>query len=271
MLTLAHRADGTLLVRTQTVNEPEINQRASKAEPAKASPLRRFLPILLLACAMAVFFGLGAHRHVQFETLVKHHAALVDWVAAHPVLSILAYIGGYAACVAVSVPGGVYLTIFGGFLFGTVKGTLFAAIGATIGATAVFLAAKTALGDSLRKRAGPTVRRMEDGFRSNAFGYLLALRLIPLFPFWLVNLVPAFLGVRLGTYLAATAIGILPATLVFASIGNGIAAVLAEGGMPDREFVHKPEIFLPLLGLAALALLPGLYKRLRDRRQKRNA
>ncbi|HEX7006901.1 MAG TPA: VTT domain-containing protein, partial [Alphaproteobacteria bacterium] len=145
-------------------------------------------------------------------------------------------------------------------------GTVFAVIGATAGATVLFLAARTALGETLRARAGPALKRMEDGFRRNGLSYLLVLRLVPIFPFWLVNLVPAFLNVPLRVYLLGTFVGIIPGTAVFAGVGNGLGALLAECRMPDLGVVFRPEILLPLLALAALALVPVLYRRWQARR-----
>ena len=173
----------------------------------------------------------------------------------------------YAAVVALSVPGGAILTIAGGFLFGIVPGALYVLVGATAGATIVFLIARTALGDALRARAGPRIRRMEEGFRRDALSYLLVLRLIPLFPFWLVNIVPAFLGVPLSTYVLGTFVGIIPGSLVFASVGNGLGAVFDAGGTPDLGVIFEPAVLLPIVGLAVLALLPVAYRKLRPRRE----
>jgi uncharacterized membrane protein YdjX (TVP38/TMEM64 family) len=133
----------------------------------------------------------------------------------------------------------------------------------------VFLAARTALGDFLRAKAGSGLRRMEDGFRQNAFSYLLVLRLVPIFPFWLVNLVPAFCGVSLRTYALATLIGIVPGSFVFSSVGNGLGALLDRGETPDLMIVFQWEILLPILGLALLALLPILVRKLQARRASR--
>jgi uncharacterized membrane protein YdjX (TVP38/TMEM64 family) len=141
-------------------------------------------------------------------------------------------------------------------------------VGATVGATIVFLIARTALGDALRARAGPRVRRMEEGFRSDALSYLLVLRLIPIFPFWLVNIVPAFLGVALRTYVLGTFIGIIPGSFVYASVGNGLGAVFEAGGTPDLGIVFQPAILLPIVGLAVLALLPVGYRRYKARRKE---
>jgi uncharacterized membrane protein YdjX (TVP38/TMEM64 family) len=124
----------------------------------------------------------------------------------------------------------------------------------------VFIAARYALGDYLRNKAGPTVRKLEGGFRKNALSYLLFLRLTPVVPFWLVNLVPAFLGVRLSTFIIGTFFGIIPLTAVFASVGNGLGAVIDAGRKPDLSIVFDPAIVGPIFGLAMIALLPAAYK-----------
>jgi uncharacterized membrane protein YdjX (TVP38/TMEM64 family) len=139
-------------------------------------------------------------------------------------------------------------------------------VGATLVATAVFLAARTAFADVLRAKAGPTLQKMEAGFRENALSYLLVLRLVPLFPFFLVNLAPAFLGVPLRTYVAATFFGIIPGTVVYSSVGAGLGTILEQGGAPDKSIIWRLEVIGPLLGLAALALLPVLYKRMKAKR-----
>jgi len=230
-----------------------------------ASPLLRWLPLGCLVAGLAAFFAFGLDEYVNFDTLARHRADLLRWVEAHGVLAPLVYIGGYILAIAFSLPGGVLLTLTGGFLFGPVFGALFAIVGATGGATAVFLAAKTALGDRLRARAGTALQRMQDGFRRDAFSYLLVLRLVPLFPFFLVNIVPAFAGVPTRTYVLATFIGIIPGTFVFASVGNGLGAVFDSGQTPDLGVLAKPQILLPLIGLALLALIPVVYRRWKGR------
>ncbi|MFZ2467986.1 MAG: VTT domain-containing protein, partial [Parvibaculum sedimenti] len=136
-------------------------------------------------------------------------------------------------------------------------------VAATAGATVLFIAAKSALGDLLRAKAGSAVARMEEGFRANAFSYLLFLRLVPAFPFWLVNLAPAFLGVRLSTFVGATFIGIVPGTFVFASLGAGLGAVFERGEEPNLGLIFEPRVILPILALALLSLVPALYRRFR--------
>jgi uncharacterized membrane protein YdjX (TVP38/TMEM64 family) len=235
--------------------------------PAKSasSPIRRFAPLVILLAAIVAFFALGLHKYLSFETLRQNREILLDFVGRHPWLAPLLFMAVYAAVVALSVPGGAILTIAGGFLFGIPAGTLYVVVAATLGATIVFLIARTALGDLLRARAGPRMRRMEQGFHENAFSYLLVLRLIPLFPFWLVNIVPAFLGVGLGTYVIATFIGIIPGGFVYASVGNGLGAVFDRGGTPDLGIIFEPAIIVPILGLAVLALLPIAYRKFRTR------
>jgi uncharacterized membrane protein YdjX (TVP38/TMEM64 family) len=140
-------------------------------------------------------------------------------------------------------------------------------IGATCGATALFLAARTALGDYLRARAGSTIKRMEEGFRQNALSYLLVLRLIPLFPFFLVNLVPAFLGVSLPVYVVGTFFGIIPGTFVFALIGAGLGSVFDSMQEFSLQGALTPQVIVALVGLAILSLIPVAYKYWKSRNQ----
>lgn len=233
--------------------------------PSGPSPLRRLLPLAVLAAGFAAFFALGLHRTLTLSELAARRADLAAFVDAQGGLAALAYVGVYALVIAFSVPGGTVLTLAGGFLFGTAWGTAYAVAGATLGAVAVFLAARSALGGALRRKATPWIGRLEAGFRANAFSYMLFLRLVPLFPFWLVNLVPAFLGVPLRVYALATLIGIVPGALVYASVGNGLGAVLDAGGTPDLGLIFSADVLPPLLGLAALALLPVAVKAWRRR------
>lgn len=226
---------------------------------------RRWLPLALLVAALLGVYASGLHRHLSLATLQTQRDALQAFVAVHPLAAPLAYVLAYAAAVALSLPGALFLTLAGGFLFGPWLGGLLAVLGATAGAVLVFLIARTAVGSSLRRRAGPWLQRMEAGFQADAFHYLLVLRLIPLFPFWLVNLVPALLGVPVRTFALATFLGIIPATFVYASVGNGLGAILDRGQEPDLKLVLEPQVLLPLLGLAALALLPVLYRRWKGR------
>jgi uncharacterized membrane protein YdjX (TVP38/TMEM64 family) len=206
--------------------------------------------VALLLAARAS--GLG--ELLSLDTLARHRGALSDFVAANFVVAALAYVGVYVAAVAFSVPGAVFLTLAGGFLFGAVSGTLLTVLGATVGATLIFLFARRVFGADALDRMGPKARALGEGIRRNAASYLLVLRLVPLFPFFLVNLVPAFVGVKLATYVATTAIGILPGTAVFSLAGAGLGEVLALGGDFDVRAVLTPEILGALIGLAVLSL-----------------
>ena len=180
--------------------------------------------VAALAYQLARLIGPPA---LEFETLVHHHAVLQDFIARNAAAAVAGYVALYIAVVALSLPGGAVLTITGGVLFGVVIGGAAASVGATIGAICIFLIARSAVGEQLARRAGPLAERLAEEFRADAFSYLLFLRLVPLFPFWLVNLVPALCGVRLATFAAATAIGILPATFAFAFVGAGLDSVIA--------------------------------------------
>lgn len=226
----------------------------------------RLAPIAVLFAGLVAFFILDGHRYLTFEQLQAHHGRISAWIHARGVLGPVIYVALYSLVVAFSLPGGLVMTLLGGLLFGTWLGAALTVIGATLGATAVFLAARTAFGDVLRAKAGPMLQKMEAGFRENALSYLLVLRLVPLFPFFIVNLAPAFLGVPLSTYVAATFFGIIPGTVVYSSVGAGLGAVLQRGEAPDHAVIWKPEIICPLLGLAALALLPVVYKRMKAKR-----
>ena len=235
------------------------------APPAK-SPIRRFFPLALLVAGFALFFALGLEHQLSLAALKAHRAMLESWVMAHPILAALAFAALYALVVACSVPVGAPMTLAGGFLFGPWEGGSLVVIGATLGATAIFLAARTALADFIQARVGPRIRAMEDGFRKNAFSYLMVLRLVPVFPFFLVNLAAGLLGVPLGTYVVATFVGIIPGTFVYAGLGNGLGQIFDSGATPDLGLIFKPAVLLPLLGLALLSLLPILWRRYAARR-----
>jgi len=172
--------------------------------------------------------------------------------------------------VAFSIPVALPLTLVGGAIFGWPAAVLVIAA-ATMGAGVVFMAARTAFGQILRKRAGPFLSQLEAGFARNAFTYLLALRLIPVAPFWVVNIVPALTRMPFGSFLLATLIGITPGTVVFISIGRGFDHILSQGQTPDLAVLTSPPILLPLAGLGVLALLPALYRHIVQRRKGTNS
>ncbi len=223
--------------------------------------LRRLLPLVLIVAGLATFLGLGLQHYLSFDALRDNREYLLELVAQNLLSCLIGYICFYILVVAVSAPGGAALTLAGGFFFGTWVGGLATVIGASLGATILFLAARTAFSDFLKKRAGPSMARFEDGFRRDAFSYLLVLRLVPIFPFFLVNLAPALFGVSLRIFFITTFFGIMPGTFVFASVGNGLGAVFDAGQMPDLRIILTPAVLGPLLGLAFLSLIPVIYRR----------
>ena len=247
------------LAKNDVMTEPE------KQAASGGFSFARVLPAIVIVGGLLLALSQGWHHYLSFDALRDNREWLLSQVENQKLLTALAFIGLYTVVAAFSIPGGSALTIGGGFLFGTVFGSFYVLVGATLGATALFLAARTALGDILRAKAGPALQKMEAGFKENELNYLLVLRLIPIFPFWLVNLVPAFLGVSLRNYMIGTFFGIIPGTVVFASIGNGLGAIFDAGETPDLSVITKPQIILPIVGLIALSLVPVIYKKMKAR------
>jgi uncharacterized membrane protein YdjX (TVP38/TMEM64 family) len=213
--------------------------------------------VWLGAAAIAVILGLrvtGLDSFLSLDALAQHREALSAFVARNLLLAAIGYVALYAVAVALSIPGAVVLTLAGGFLFGALVGTLLPVVGATAGATVVFLFARAVFGENALERLGPKAQGLARGIRRNAASYLLVLRLVPLFPFFLVNLVPAFAGISLSVYVVTTFIGILPGTAVFSLTGAGLGSILDAGGTLDLRSVLRPEMLAALFGLAALSL-----------------
>lgn len=242
----------------------------------------RYLPLLALAAGMGAVFATGAHRYLSLEALLSHRERLQGFVAAHHAAALGLYVAVYVAAVALSVPGAVFLTILGGFLFGWLVGGAAAALSAATGAVVVFLIASTSVGDVLLRKAGPRLQGLAQGFQDDAFSYLLFLRVMPVFPFWLTNLAPALFGVRLRTFALATLIGVIPGTLAFATAGAGLDSVvaaqsaarnacLAAGGQDcgldlGLRSILTPKLLAALGALGLLSLVPVVLKRFRGTR-----
>jgi uncharacterized membrane protein YdjX (TVP38/TMEM64 family) len=251
------------------------DDRLNNAAMAEPSPHQRFsvwrlIPLGLLLVAATAFMLGGGRQYLTFAQLAEHRVLLSDLVMRHGVLAAIWFVLGYAGLTALSVPGAMLMTLASGLLFGCWLGALYALIGATLGASAVFLAARAGLA-GLAERAGPRVQRLQTGFREDALSYLLCLRLMPIFPFWLVNLVAGASGMSLPVYVVATFFGMIPGALVYAGIGNGVGDLIATGQHPDHYVIFRPAVLLPLIGLAALSLLPVAYKRWQMRRQREPA
>ncbi len=222
--------------------------------------VKRWLPLAVLLVCLGLFFYFGLNRYLSFEALKEHRQELVAWTSANFTLAALSFAAIYIISIAVSIPGATFLTLAGGFLFGIVWGSTLVVVSATIGATIIFLAVRTALAQWIAERASGWVEKMRRGFQDGAFQYLLVLRFVPLFPFWVVNIVPGLLGVRTSTYVLATFIGIIPGSIVYVMLGSGLGYVFDQDQTPNLGIIFEPKILLPLLALGVLSLLPLLYK-----------
>jgi uncharacterized membrane protein YdjX (TVP38/TMEM64 family) len=239
-------------------------EHGSDSVPVKAKSWLRFLPIAALAAGAVLAYFL-AGDYLSLETVSENREALVGWRDRNLLTASVAYVAIYIVAVAFSVPGAIWLTMAGGFLFGTVLAAGLTVISATIGATLIFLAARSSLGAVLHERAGPWLKRIDDEVARGEISFLLVMRLIPIIPFFIANLAPAFVNVRLGNFIWTTLVGIAPATAVVSSVGAGLGEVLDQGGEPDIGVIFAPHILLPLLGLAVLAALPVVLRKLRGR------
>lgn len=233
--------------------------------------LKRYLPLAILVIGVIAVFASGVTRHLNLEALQANEAALRAGVADNLILALAAFVAIYAVSTALSVPGAVILTLAGGYLFGTWLGGAATVVGATLGAVAVFYAVRTSLGAALRDRAeasGGRLKAIIDGVEAGAFGYILTLRLIPLAPFWMVNVAAALAHAPLRAYALATLIGIMPATFIYSGIGAGVGELLARDEAPDLGVIFQPAIFLPLVALGLLSLGATIFQRLRARSGK---
>jgi len=223
---------------------------------------KRLLPLFVLGAGFFTFFWFGLDSYLSFQALKDNKDLLSQWRDENYFLAALSFVGAYGALSGFSVPVGLWMTLAGGFMFGTLAGGFLSLFGASIGATAIFLAARYAFSDALKKKCGAAIAKMEAGFKENQLSYMLLLRLVPLFPFWLVNLVPAFLDVSPRTYVIGTLFGMMPGALVYASVGNGLSTVFESGAEPDLGIIFSPDILVPIIGLAALAFIPVIYKKI---------
>jgi uncharacterized membrane protein YdjX (TVP38/TMEM64 family) len=243
--------------------------------------VRRWLPLVAIAGLMVLVFAMGWHKLLSFKTLGLNYAFLRSFISDNLALALLAYVALYIAVVALSLPGGLILTLAGGLLFGWKIGAPATVVGATIGATLLYLIVRTSLGEGLAAKAGPWVSKLQAGFQENALSYLLFLRLVPAFPFFIVNIVPALLAVPLSTYVLGTVIGIIPATTAFSVLGAGLGSAVeaqnvsylacrarssadAVDSCPytiDTGSLITNELIAAFVLLGVVALIPVAYKK----------
>lgn len=229
----------------------------------------RLLPAGIVVVGLVLGYAFGLHEYLSLEFLAQSREALAAQVAAHPILAPAAFFVAYTLAVAFSFPAASVLSIFGGFLFGWVLGSLLVAFAATIGASAIFLVARSAFGDALRRRVGARAQQFAKGLEDNAFSYLLILRLAPVFPFFVVNIAPALFDVRLRSFVAATFIGILPGVFAYTYLGQGLDGVLERAAQADQApslgDIVTLNITLAFAALALVAALPLVIRHLRGR------
>jgi uncharacterized membrane protein YdjX (TVP38/TMEM64 family) len=205
---------------------------------------------------------MGFDSYLSFEALRDNRERMTDWYHDHHLMTVFLFISTYTLVVTLSLPGAIWMTLAGGFIFGPLQASLYVVISATLGASFVFVLARFCFVSFFKAKTVKTIGKMEAGFKSNALSYLLFLRLVPVFPFWLVNLVPAFLGVPLRTFIIGTALGIIPGTSVFCWVGSGLGVVLDAGDTLDPlEIFLRPEIISPIVGLGFISLIPISYNK----------
>ncbi len=225
--------------------------------PSASKPWLKLVILAVLIGGLVAFFALGGQRYVNLDTLKTHRDQLLQFTNQHYVAMLAIAFAAYAASTALSLPIGLILSLTCGFLFGRWVGTLVIVGGATLGACLVFLAARYLFADAARSKMGPLAAKINQGFTQDAFNYLLFLRLVPLFPFWLVNLAPAFTSVSLRTYALATFLGIIPGSFVFANLGQSLAAISSTKDLISLEIIGA----FALLGV--FALIPVALKKWR--------
>ena len=239
------------------------------------SQLKRWAPLAVVLVIIGFGWFKGWHEYFTLSHLIAHREYLGMLVADNMVPAALGFVAIYAILVGISFPGASYLTISGGLLFGGVFGGLLSVVGATIGSVIIFLVARSSFGDFLEARAGPFINRMVDGFNKDAFQYLLTIRLTPVFPFWVVNIVPALLNMKLVPYAVATFLGIIPGGIAYAYIGAGLDSIIeaqqlanpgcAEAGTCsiDPKALITLEILIAMGALAVISILPLVIRKLR--------
>ena len=232
---------------------PEPGQETSRGHGGKIAIVAAIVVVIV------AFFALDGQRYLSLEAVKANRDALLAFAEAHFVLALALAFVAYAGAVAFSLPGGLVLSLAMGFIFGKWVGSAIVVLAATLGATILFLAARYIFADAARKRLGSIGTRINEGFTENAFSYMLFLRLVPAFPFFLVNLAPAFTSIPLRTYVLATFLGIIPGTFVFVNLGQTLGRIDSLAGLASRETLAA----FALLGLFALA--PVAWKKWRAR------
>ena len=220
----------------------------------------RFIPLLLVLLVLWGVFYFDLYHYTTFATIKQYQATWFEWLRLHYVLSVLLFMLCYMVVVVLMIPAAAMLTMLGGYLFGFFYGAIYVLVAATMGSCCSFLMVQYALGSWLAEKHGTWVVRMQHGFQKNALSYLLFLRLVPLIPFPVVNVVPGILNIKKSTFFIGTFFGMMPGVCVYVMLGHGLGDAFTQGQAPDLSLALSPTIFFPLLALGLLSLLPLLYK-----------
>lgn len=249
--------------RSLQASDPDLIAPALRGRKA----VWRLVPIAVILVGLVVGYAFGLHDHLSLNSLAAQRQDLKAYVAENAVQSAIIFTAAYILAIAFAFPAASILTIFGGFLFGWMLGGALVAISATIGASILFMATRSAFGSFLRHRAGGSVKRFADGFRENAFAYLVALRLAPVFPFFAINIAAALFDISLVRFMAATFVGILPATFAYAYLGQGVDSILVAAQKAGHQVRFSDlvtrDVKFALAALAFVALVPVIVKQLR--------
>jgi uncharacterized membrane protein YdjX (TVP38/TMEM64 family) len=248
----------------------------TEKRPSARGVVRRWLPLIVIVGLMAAAYLVGLHKYLSLQTIGENYGQMQAFIGDNFLVSIALYALIYIAVIALSLPGGLIMTLTGGLLFGAALGASVTVMAATIGATIIFLVAKTSFGEALAAKAGPWLGKLRGGFQENAMSYMLFLRLVPAFPFVVVNLAPAFLGVATRTYVVGTLVGIIPGTVAYSLVGASLgapleaenkrfAACVAANGAEsctysiDLKQLVSTELIFAGVALGVVALIPVAY------------
>jgi uncharacterized membrane protein YdjX (TVP38/TMEM64 family) len=233
--------------------------RSTRTRGLKKIIIRIAILAGIVGVLVAVYSFTPLKEWINPARLFENRDNLIETVKDHLLLSALVFIGAYIVVVALSIPGATILTILGGFFFGPIVGTLFVNAGATIGAFLIFLAARYFLGEAIQEKYRDKLARFNKEIEENGKNYMLTLRLIPIFPFFLINLLSGFTIIPAVTFLWTTALGIIPGSFVYSYIGFA-GANLDSGG------VFQPAVLMAFLLLALLSVVPVIVKKVRASR-----
>ena len=225
------------------------------------SKFYKFLPIMILVLGVVVFFALGGHHYLSLDVIKNNYQSLVNFTDENFIVSCLIFSIVYILVVAFSIPGASVMTLVGGFLFGIYVGSILVVFSATIGAVIVYLAVKSALGEILKNKANGNIEKMRNGFENDAFNYLLSIRLVPIFPFFIINIACGMLGVKFRDFFWATFLGIIPGSVIYVWVGTGLGFALKQGEDLNLGIIFQPQFIVPIIALALLSLVPIILKK----------